>query len=259
MRETLHAEWAKLRTLPGTGWLLTGVVLLTVAPGAVAVTSAHCTSAAACGLDPARLSLTGVALGQAVAAALGVLMIAGEYSTGLIRTTLVAVPRRGEVLVAKALLLAGLVALAGTLAVLGCLLVGGAVLAGHGFTAAHGYPTLSTAAGPVLRAAVGSVLYLVLVALLGLGIATALRDAATAAGAVLGLLYLFPAVADLVGDAHWQRLLQRIGPMTAGLDVQATTGLHALPIGPWAGLGVLAAWSAAALLVGGVLFRLRDA
>jgi ABC-2 type transport system permease protein len=129
----------------------------------------------------------------------------------------------------------------------------------HGFTPAHGYPLLSLADGPVLRAAAGSVLYLALVALLSLGVATAMRDSAAAIGVVLGLLYLFPIMAQVVSDPHWQRHLQQLGPMTAGLAVQATTHLRSLPIGPWAGLGVLAAWATAALLAGGLLLRLRDA
>ena len=103
----------------------------------------------------------------------------------------------------------------------------------------------------MLRAAAGSVLYLALIALLSLGIATAVRDPAVAIGVVLGLLYLFPIIAALAGNPHWQRHLEQIGPMTAGLAIQATTGLRSLPISPWAGLGVLAAWAAAALLAGG--------
>jgi len=92
-----------------------------------------------------------------------------------------------------------------------------------------------------------------------LGAATAVRDSATASGVVLGPLYLFPIIAHVVTNPHWQRHLQQIGPMTAGLAVQATTNLRSLPIGPWAGLGVLAAWAAGALLGGGMLLRLRDA
>jgi ABC-2 type transport system permease protein len=80
-----------------------------------------------------------------------------------------------------------------------------------------------------------------------------------AVGIVLGLLYLFPIVANVVDDGSWHRHLEQIGPMTAGLAIQATTGLRGLPISPWAGLGVLAAWAAGALLVGGILLRLRDA
>ena len=82
---------------------------------------------------------------------------------------------------------------------------------------------------------------------------------AAAIGAVLGLLYLFPILAAVVTDRAWQRHLEQIGPRTAGLAIQATTGLRGLPLSPWAGLGVLAAWATAALLAGGLLLRLRDA
>ena len=92
----------------------------------------------------------------------------------------------------------------------------------------------------MLRAAAGSVLYLALIALLGLGVASAVRDSAVAIGIVLGLLYLFPIVAAVVSDPHVQRHLQQVAPMTAGLEIQATTGLRSLPLSPWAGLGVLA-------------------
>jgi len=258
MREALHVEWTKQRTAPGTLWLLLAVIALTAALSAAAAAAVTCPSAG-CGQDPAKISLTGIEAGQAVVAVLAVLAISGEYSTGMIRTTLAAMPRRTTVLAAKAAILTGLVLTAGTIAVLGSVLAGRLILPGHGFTPAHGYPPLSLADGPVLRAAAGSVLYLALIALLSLGAATTVRDSAAAVGAALGLLYLFPIIAAVVTDPHWQRHLQQIGPMSAGLEIQATTGLRSLPIGPWAGLGVLAAWAAAALLAGGLLLRLRDA
>ena len=254
----LHAEWTKLRTLAGTGWLLVAVVAVTVVVSAAAAAATTCPSGTACPVDTTKLSLTGIEAGQAVVAILAVLAISGEYSTGMIRTTLTAMPRRTTVLAAKAAILTGLVLVAGTIAVLGCLLAARLILPGHGFTPAHGFPPLSPGAGPTLRAAAGSVLYLALVALLSLGTATAVRDSGTAIGIILGLLYLFPIVAQVV-NPQWYRHLQQIGPMTAGLAIQATTGLRSLPISPWAGLGVLAAWAAAALLSGGLLLRLRDA
>jgi ABC-2 type transport system permease protein len=177
----------------------------------------------------------------------------------MFRTSLAAMPRRTTVLAAKAAVVAVVTLAAGTLAVLGSVLAGRLILPGHGFTPAHGYQPLSLGDGPVLRAAAGSVLYLALIALLSLGAATAVRDSAAAIGAVLGLLYLFPLVAAFVTDPHWQRHLEQIGPMSAGLAIQATAGLRSLPLSPWAGLGVLAAWAAAALLTGGLLLRLRDA
>jgi ABC-2 type transport system permease protein len=242
----------------GPALLLIATVAATVAISAATTAAVRCPSGIACPVDTAKLSLTGIQFGQAVVAVLGVLVISGEYSTGMIRTTLTAMPRRIGVLAAKAAVLTGLVLAAGTIAVGGSLLAGRLILPGHGFTEAHGFPLLSLGDGPVLRAAAGSALYLGLIALLSLGIATAVREPAAAIGLILGLLYLFPIVAPLL-DQHWQRHLEQIGPTTAGLAIQATTGLHSLPISPWAGLGVLAAWAAAALLAGGLLLRLRDA
>jgi ABC-2 type transport system permease protein len=94
---------------------------------------------------------------------------------------------------------------------------------------------------------------------LSLGTAAAVRDPAAATGVVLGLLYLFPIATAAVSAPHWHRLLEQVAPMSAGLAIQATTGLRSLPIGPWAGLGVLAAWAFAALLAGGLRLAFGDA
>jgi len=148
--------------------------------------------------------LPGIQLGQAVIATLAVLAISSEYSTGMIRTTLTAMPRRPTVLAAKAAVLTLLVTAAGTIAAAGSVLAGRLILPGHGFTAARGFPLLSLADGPVLRAAAGSVLYLALIALLSLGAAAIVRDSAAATGAVLGLLYLPPIFAAvLASNPHW--------------------------------------------------------
>ena len=235
------------------------MVTLTAAVSALAVQANSCPAGAACPVDTTKLSLTGVQLGQAVVAVLAVLVISNEYSTGMIRVTLAAMPRRTVVLGAKAAVLSALVLAAGVLAVAGSLLAGRLILPGHGFTPAHGFALLSPGTPSVLRAAAGSVLYLALIALLSLGTATIVRDSAVAIGIILGLLYLFPIVANVVGNEQWHRHLQQVGPMTAGLAIQATTDLRSLPIGPWAGLGVLAVWAAGALAVGGLLLRLRDA
>ncbi|MDT0395696.1 MULTISPECIES: ABC transporter permease subunit [Streptomyces] len=240
------------------GRLLLLAVALTVAVGCGTAKAVKCPDAG-CGQDAVKLALTGVTVGQAVVAVFAVLAVSGEYGTGMIRTTFTAVPNRLTVLTAKATVLTTVVLASGTVAVLASLLVGRYILPGNGFTEAHGYAPLYPADGPTLRAAVGSVLYLVLIALIGLGVATAVREAATAIGIVLGLLYLFPVVTQVVNDPEWQRHLQQISPMTAGLAVQATVHLHEPPIGPWAGLGVLATWAAAALLVGSLLLHRRDA
>jgi ABC-2 type transport system permease protein len=258
VRESLRAEWTKLRTLVSTFWLLLAAVALIVAVSTAAAAAVRCPSGG-CIDDPAKISLTGIDLGQAVVAVLAVMAASGEYGTGMIRVTLTATPRRVTVLAAKAAVLTGLVLVTGTVAVLGSLLAGGLILPGRGIGPSHGYPAISAIDGPVLRAGLGSVLYLTLIALLSLGAATALRDAAVAIGFVLGLLFLLPIIATFDGNATLSRHLQQIAPMTAGLAIQATTRLNTLPISPWAGLGVLAAWAAGALVLGGLLLRSRDA
>ncbi|MFJ8104820.1 ABC transporter permease [Streptomyces sp. NPDC096132] len=259
----MRAEWTKLRTLPSSWWLLLAVIALTVAVGgaaAAAVTTDQCyPTPAACQEDTVKLSLTGVWVGQAAVAVLGVLAMSGEYGTGTIRAALTAVPRRERLLIAKAAVVGALALVTGALGVLGSLLVGRLVLPGNGFTAEAGYPPLSLADGPTLRAAVGSTLYLGLIALLALGIAALVRDTAGAITTVLTLLYVFPVLVALVSSEKWRERLQEWGPASAGTAVQATRNLDALPIGPWPGLGVLALYAAAALLTGGLALRLRDA
>lgn len=254
--QALHAEWIKFRTVAGPSWLLAGIVTLTVA-GAVAAASVARCSSAACGLDPAAVSFAGIYPGQAVAAVAGVLAIGNEYSTGMISLSLTAMPQRPTWFFAKVTVLTAAVLTASAVAVGGASLAGRLILPGHGFTTAHGYASLTS--GTDLRAAASAALYLTLVGLAGLGIAAAVRDSAAAAGLVLGLLFLFPLAASLVSSPALSRHLDQIGPLPAGLDAQATTGVKNLPLTPWQGLGVVALWAAGALLLGALALRFRDA
>ena len=256
--DTLHAEWTKLRTVAGPGWLLVAAIALTAAVSAIAANAVSCPDGG-CQVDPAKVSLTGIYLGQAIVAMVAVTAVSGEYSTGMMRLTLTATPRRWLVLAAKAAVVGTATLVAGAVAVLASVLAGRLLLDGHGIDPAHGYAALSLADGSVLRAAAGSALYLTLIAWFSLGIAAAVRDSAVAIGVVLGLLFLFPIVASAIGDADWKRHLDQVSPMVAGMYIQATTDLRSLPLTPWQGLGVLAAWAAGALLAGGLLLQLRDA
>lgn len=241
----LHAEWTKLRTATETVWLALGIVAATVAVGVVVAVNMPCTTV--CGGDPTKAGLTGVQLGQAVVAILAVLAVGGEYANGMIHGTFAAMPRRAGVLAAKAAVVTAVIAPAATVAVVAAALTGRELL-----------PT-GVSTGSVLRAVGGSILYLILIGLLALGVATVVRNAAAAVGVVLALLFLFPILAAATPDPHWERHLLQIGPMTAGLAVQATTGLDKLPISPWAGLGVTALWAAGALIAGAVALEVRDA
>jgi ABC-2 type transport system permease protein len=258
VRDALRAEWVKQRTTAGLAWLLLAIIVFTVAISAAAVAATRCPAGITCPVDTSRLSLTGVQFGEAVVAILAVLSVGNEYSTGMIRVTLAAMPRRPLVLTAKTCLSSGLAVVASTLAVLACVLAGRLMLPGNGFTAVRGFPLMSLADPAVLRAAAGSVLYLGLIALLSSGVAAMVRDPAVAIGAVLALLYVFPIIATFVSNPLWHNRIERYSPM-AGLNIQATTGLRSLPITPWAGLGVLAVWACAALACGGLLLKFRDA
>ncbi len=256
--DALRAEWLKLRTVSSPAWLVAGIIVLTVAVSAAVSAANRCPAGTYCQVDTTKLSLTGIQFGQAIVAILAVLPVCNEYSTGMIRVTLAAMPRRPVVLTAKAAIIGGLALVAGVAATLGCLLAGRLILPGRGFDAAQGFRALSLADSSTLRAVAGSVLYLALVALLSSGIAAVVRDSAVTVGVVLGALYLFPIIAAFVGNPVWHRRIERYSPM-AGLNIQATTGLRDLAIGPWAGLGVLGIWAVAALLAGGLALARRDA
>jgi ABC-2 type transport system permease protein len=258
----MHAEWTKLRTVRSTGWLVLAMVaaIITVATMATgSIDTSHCPSPVECFEDTTKLSLTGVWLGQIAVVVLAVLAISGEYGDRMIQSTLTVNPRRVMVLMTKAAVVTVTVLIASTLGVLGSLLAGRILLPGNGFSAANGYPPLSLGNGSTARAAAGTVLYLGLIALLSLGIGTAVRDTAGAIITVLALLYIVPIIAGLVADPQWHERLQKLAPMTAGLSIQATTNLDRLAIGPWPGLGVLAGWATGAMLLGLLLFKLRDA
>jgi ABC-2 type transport system permease protein len=265
MSHALHAEWTKFRTLTGTWWLLLAAAALTIAVSAAAAAAFTCPpgpancAAAATGADPARLSLTGVDLGQIVIALLAVLAIGGEYGTGMMRLTLTAVPRRLTAYAAKALVTTVAAVAAAVLAVGGSVIAGRLILPGKGLSAANGYLALSLGNGADLRAAGGSVLYLTLIALLAFGVTAAVRDSAAGIGIVLGVLLLLPVASAVIPDHVLARHLEQLAPMTAGLYIQATTGVESLPLTPWQGLGVTALWALGALVLGGAVLRLRDA
>jgi ABC-2 type transport system permease protein len=168
-------------------------------------------------------------------------------------------PRRWTVIASKLAITTATALTVGAVAVAGSLLMGRLNLPGNGFTPANGYAILSLHDDLTLRAVWGSVLYLGLIALLSAGVAAIVRDSAAAISAVMALLFLAPMLAMFIDDARWQHLLYRFAPMEAGLTIQRTLNLDTLHIGPWAGLGLLAAYAATAALLGGVLLHLRDA
>jgi ABC-2 type transport system permease protein len=256
------AEWTKLRTVPSTAWLAVAVVASTVVLGALvtaSVDTSQCPSPTECFEDTTKLALTGVWLSQSAVVVLATLAVTSEYGTRMIQTTHSVMPKRPAVMMAKAISVSIIVAAAGAAGVLGSVAVGRTILISNGFTSDNGYPALSLAEGPTLRAAGGTVLYLTLVALLGLGVGAVVRDTVGAVTVTLTVLYLFPIAARLVSDPVWSERLQTYTPMPAGLAIQTTTNLDRLPIQPWPGIVVLAAYAATAVAAGVVAVKIRDA
>jgi ABC-2 type transport system permease protein len=258
----IRAEWTKLRTVSSSAWLLAALVVVTVGVGAIFVGTVHtdmCATPAACDEDTTRLALSGVWAGQIVAAILGALVMTTEYGTRVIGVTLAARPRRWQVYMAKLAVVGGVMLVAAAAAVALSVAAGRSILPGNGFTSEHGYPPLSLLDGSTARAAVGTVLYLVLIALLSLGIGAIIRDTAVSLTTVFAVLFVLPILTELVSDPVWQERLQRWSPTSAGLAVQNTLRLDELPIAPWPGLGVLGMWALGSVLAGYARFARRAA
>ena len=267
MTRTLGAEWTKLRSVASTFWLVVAAVGATIAFGLL-VCSAVDTSGAPPGCVPGRPgcgdedvvlnSLGGAYLGQVAFVTLGVLVATSEYAKGAIRTTFAAMPWRSGVLLSQAVVLAGSVLFAGIVASAASFQLGQSILHGNGFVPAQGYPVVSIADTAATRAIVGTAVYLSEVAVLGFAFGQITRRAGSAIALVLSVLYA-PAIVSLMLADSIRGTLQSLTPMMAGLAVQRTVErADSVPIGQLAGLGVAAAWAAAAMLAAVWLVRRRD-
>ena len=253
---TLGAEWTKLRTVRSARWTLLAILGLTVGLSLLLASGSSSTGGGGDN-DLVRDSLVGVYLALFAVVAFGVVSITSEYATGLIHSTFTAMPRRGRVLLAKAFLVGVSVLVAGLVASATSFVVGQHVLRDNGYTG-PGYPAWTLHDGPAQRAVVGSALLLSAIALLSLGVGAILRHGAAAITTLLALLFVPLVFANTLPE-QVRELVQKASP-GAGFAVQQTVARQdALPIGPWIGLGVTFAWAAAALLLGVVLIRVRDA
>ncbi|WP_395107077.1 ABC transporter permease subunit [Actinomadura sp. SCN-SB] len=201
--------------------------------------------------DPTRDALGGSLVGAMAIVALAVLFMTSEYRRGLIHLTFAAGPRRGRVLAAKAVVIGAAGFAAGVAAAVVAVLAARTIMRGRDIIT----PALTE--GPVLRAVLGTGLLLAVVAVLALATATILRRAAAAIVVLLVALLLPQIVASglPVSAAVW---LDRVTP-AAGFAIQQTVRQYDTAIGPWAGLGVLCAYTAAAMACAMWLVRRRDA
>ncbi len=248
----LRSEWVKFRSLRSTTATLAAAaaVLLLIGVISSAILGGLVADATSDGDTAASAPFTGVLLAQLLTAVLGVLVLSSEYATGLIRTTMTAVPSRLPVLWAKAAVLTA-VTLPTMLAATVVTFVTGQALISGGTV-----PTTSLGDPGVVRALVGTAVYLAAVALIGLALAALLRATAAAISAVFGLVFLLPALGMLL-PASWRDTVLQYLPSNAGSAFTSVVPDPGL-LSPTSGALVLLLWVAVPMAAAAVVLRRRS-
>jgi hypothetical protein len=281
LRRAMAAEWTKLWSVRSTTWTLVATAIAVVGLCAL---STGTVSASDFVDDPTRRSLTGIFLGQLIFGVLGVLVISAEYGTGTIRATLAAVPRRPVVLAAKVLVFGAVALVVSEILAFAAFFVGQAILSAKhvpsaaaqltqrahqfGVKVPHHLPAYLSASGSaslgqsgVLRAVVGSGLYLAVLGLMALGLATIIRHTAGAISAFVGLVLVLPLIVQAL-PASISLAMARYLPLNIGLVMFSTNHVPG-DIGPaftpWAGFAILVGYTVVLLAVGCWLMVRRDA
>ncbi len=263
-RRVIVSEWIKLRSVRSWVIMIAAAAALLVAFGALAASVASGAVTPDGGsprgggggggpfgsADPTAISLAGVTLGQLIVGILGVLFISNEYANGMIRSTFAAVPRRLPVLWAKAIVLGAVLALVMVLASVAAFLVGQQLL-GDG-------RSTTLAADGVLRAVIGSGLYLAGIGVLGIAVGALMRNTAGAIAVVVASLLVIPGLASVVLPDSWNDAITPYLPSNAGSAFTSVTASDSL-LGAGAGAAVFAGWLIALLAAAAVLIRRRDA
>jgi hypothetical protein len=252
----LSSEWTKLTSVRSTVWTLVITALAGVGVGAL-VTSAQAARfstrslAARLAFDPTRSSLSGMLLAQLAIGILGVLIVSAEYSTGTIRATFAAVPRRPMVLVAKVALFAAVAFVVGEIVSFVAFALGQHILSGKTPTASLSDPT-------VLRAVMSAGLYLTALGLLALGLATIIRHTAGAISTFVGLTFILPIIADVL-PSSFANDVNRFFPADIGTRMMSANYHGADSFGPWLSFALLGGYAVGVLIAGGILLVRRDA
>lgn len=250
LRHAARMEWIKLRSLRSTTYalLLTVINMITIGVVTMANTKAPGGAEKIASFDPTNNVLAGVALGQLIIGALGVLVITGEYSSGTIRSTLAAIPNRRLALTAKAAVFGGLALVLGEVVTFVTFLAGRAALAAD-------VPHPSLGDPDVLRAVLLSGTYLALVGLMGIGIGAITRHTASAIGTLVGFLFVLPLLlAGFTGTTIAKFFPTIIAGNSLSVSVPDPDVLS-----PWVGFAFLCLYTAALLALGGRLLVRRDA
>jgi len=256
-RNVVVSEWTKLRTVRSTFWtLLVGAILgIGLSALITGVSASHYYSDVVIRAtwDPVGRSIRPLLLAQLAFAVLGVLTVTAEYSTGMVRTSFAAVPRRSMMMTAK-MAVSGVVTLVvGEVVAFASFLVGQAIIQSVQPTA----PYANLGQHNVLRVVIGAGLYLCLVSLLASGFAVLLRHAAAGISVIVAMLFIVPGLAAAL-PSSWSQPIEEYWPTNAGTEVYSLThGSHALSA--WTGLGEMALFTVLVVAVAFYLLERRDA
>ncbi|GHF45420.1 ABC transporter [Kitasatospora xanthocidica] len=248
----LRSEWTKIRSVRSTVWTLALAFVVTVGIGALLslLTNNNFTEFRRneqSPFDATGTAFAGIMLGELAIIVFGVLAIGNEYSSGMIRVTLAAVPQRTTLLGGKATVLGGLALAVSLVTAFVTFFVGQALLGSH-----------STSLGEphVLRAVFGAALYLTMLCLFSAGVTTMLHNQTLALGVLVPFFFLLSPILSAVPKV---KTLAHYFPDYAGSRMLLVYEQHGQPYGPWAGFLICLAWTAAALAGGALVLKKRDA
>jgi ABC-2 type transport system permease protein len=251
----LRSEYTKIRSVRSTYWTLLALVVVCVGLCALIGwgTESHFNQmdpGQRATFDPTSNSLGALYLGQLALVVLGALVITTEYSTGMIRTSLTAMPRRGTVFAAKALVFTAISLVVGEVISFVLFFLGQKLLQSTGHSATLSQPG-------VLRAVIGGGLFLAGCGLFSFALGAILRHTAGAISAAVGILFVLPLVSNAFPHS-WQEWLDKFLPSSAGAEIWSVRRA-AMMYSPWTEFFIFLAWIAVLLVAGMFLFRTRDA
>ncbi|MGH3204972.1 MAG: ABC transporter permease [Streptosporangiaceae bacterium] len=299
LRGAIASEFTKIRSVRSTYWTLAALLVVSIGIGAAITAGAAANMSHnpgnKAGFDATQISLIAFfEIGQLIIAVVAALAITSEYSTGMIRTSLTAQPRRGTIYAAKAIVLTSVTLIVSLITSFIAFFVGQALLSGHGVSASLFHSVtipqnsnVNCPQGPgggggggglppgckvtfsgidvihpstVLMAIIGCALFVTLVALIAFGVGALVRHTAAAIAIAIAALFIIPVLEQAL-PSEWRWDIMRFLPDAANQVVSVTIGDNANQHlwSAWPQLGVTALWAAGLVAAGAYLFRKRDA
>jgi ABC-type transport system involved in multi-copper enzyme maturation permease subunit len=249
-----RSEWTKLRSVRSTYWSLLTTLLLIIGIGILVCVIfnarwSHLNPHERADFHPLRANLAGVNFAQLAIGVLGVLVITAEYSTGMIRATFSAVPKRLPVLWAKTFVFAGVAFVLTLPAVFITFFAGQAILSGQHINISISHPG-------VVRALLGAALYLMVMGVFGLGLGAVLRSTAGGISALAAIVFVVPPIIGLF-PASFSNSVDPYLPSNAG-GALWTISPDPNTLAPWAGFTVFCGYAAASIVIAAILMARRD-